>query len=73
MADKPIDDKTYLTPKEAARYLRRSPGTLAEWRLLKSGPRYYKIGPSKKAPVLYHRHDLDLWMARHIVGTEEQK
>jgi len=34
---------------------------------------YYKLGPSKKAPVLYHRRDLDFWTARHVVDTDERK
>lgn len=72
MADKLPDSKMYLTPKEAAVYLRNSPHTLQEWRGKKIGPRYYKLGTGKKAPVLYHRQDLDAWLARHIVQTDEQ-
>jgi hypothetical protein len=73
MSDRKYEGKTYLTPKEAADYLRRAPKTLEDWRVQKKGPRYHKLGPSKKAAVLYHRSDLDSWMARHIVPTDEQK
>jgi hypothetical protein len=73
MANPIADGKVYLTPKEAARYLNRGPSTLEEGRRLKKGPRYYKLGPEKKAAILYHRHDLDTWMARHIVETDDQK
>jgi excisionase family DNA binding protein len=73
MADRNFQGKTYLTPKEAATYLNLSPKTLEEWRGLKKGPRYHKLGKSRKAAVLYHRNDLDAWMARHIVSTDEQK
>lgn len=73
MADRAFDGKTYLTPKEAATYLRFSPKTLEEWRADKKGPRYHKLGQSRKSAVLYHRNDLDAWMARHIVQTDEEK
>ncbi len=49
-----------------ARPPKETPVTFAgaqEWRILKTGPGDYKIGTSKRAQVLYHRHDLDLWMA----------
>jgi len=65
--------KVYLTPKEAARYLAKAPGTLEEWRREKKGPRYYKLGPERKAAILYHRHDLDLWIAQFMVPTKDQK
>jgi hypothetical protein len=72
MTDLPAN-KVYLTPKEAAIYICRTVSTLSDWRVQGVGPRYYKLGPSKKAPVVYHRHDLDLWMASMIVPTADQK
>ncbi len=40
--------EVYLTPKDAATYVRRAEKTLEEWRSLKKGPLFIKIGPSKK-------------------------
>ena len=69
MAEKYLD-KVYLTPKEAAAYLRHSPHTLQEWRQKKIGPPYIKLGVAKKAAVLYRRIDLDEWLSKHFVETE---
>jgi hypothetical protein len=66
MADKYLD-KVYLTPKEAAAYLRNSPHTLLYWRQRKKGPPYIKLGEAKKAAILYRRSDLDEWLAKHLV------
>lgn len=73
MAQGIADGKVYLTPKEAAIYLRVAPATMEDWRREKRGPRYYKMGASKKALIVYHRVDLDAWMARHVVPTDEQQ
>jgi excisionase family DNA binding protein len=49
----------YMTPKEAAEYLRSSPSTLAKRRLFGGGPIFTRIGKA----VRYRRSDLDAWMA----------
>jgi predicted DNA-binding transcriptional regulator AlpA len=53
-----MSENVYLTPKEAAAYIRSSASTLAKKRLFGGGPRYLKIGQS----VRYLKADLDAWM-----------
>ena len=48
-----------LTPDKVAELLHISPRTLANWRWLKRGPAYVKLGERK---VLYRQKDLDFWM-----------
>lgn len=49
----------YMTPAEAAEYLRSSRSTLAKRRLTGDGPRYFRIGRA----IRYSRVVLDEWMA----------
>ena len=51
----------YLRSKEAARYLGVSPLTLEKWRHLGQGPAFFRINRL----ILYDRHNLDAFMARH--------
>lgn len=51
-----------LTTIEAATYLRVSARTLEGMRCSGSGPRYVKLGPGKRARVLYRRRDLEQWL-----------
>lgn len=53
-----MPENVYLTPKEAAAYIRSSASTLAKKRLFGGGLRYLKIGQS----VRYLKADLDAWM-----------
>ena len=57
--------KRYLTPEEvSARYRGLiSTRTLANWRSLKQGPRYVKVGKT----VLYEESDLDAWDEKNTV------
>lgn len=48
----------YLVPKEAAKYLRIRPQTLAKMRMQKRGPRYRKDG----RVIRYHIRALDAWL-----------
>lgn len=48
----------YLIPKEAAKYLRVEPQTLAKMRLRKRGPLYHQHGRL----IRYHIADLDAWL-----------
>lgn len=50
--------ETYLTPREAAAYLRTSPSTLAKRRLQGNGPCFVRLGRA----VRYRQADLDDWM-----------
>jgi hypothetical protein len=48
----------YLIPKEAARYLRVKPQTLAKMRVQKRGPKYERRGRF----IRYHIAELDTWL-----------
>jgi excisionase family DNA binding protein len=60
---------TYLTPREAATYLRTSPSTLAKRRLYGSGPAFTRIGRA----VRYRREDLDAWMTASVVRSTSDR
>lgn len=51
------------TEREAAERLAVSPGTLRQWRYLKTGPPFCKIGRS----VRYKESDLQAWIKRNRV------
>ena len=53
----------WLTPEEAAAYLKHSVHTLANWRRDGTGPRYSRAGA--KGSVVYHVADLDDWLRSH--------
>ena len=50
---------TYLTPREAAEYLRTSTSTLAKRRLYNDDPKFSRIGRA----IRYRKSDLDDFMA----------
>lgn len=52
----------YATTAEAAAYIRRSPGTLKNWRSQGRGPKYHKTGDTPQAEALYDYADLDAWV-----------
>ncbi len=56
-----------LTTTEAARMVRMSPRSLEGMRLQGTGPSYVKLGPGKKAKVLYRLKDIETWLAGHTV------
>lgn len=58
----------YLTPKEAAAYLRSSPSTLAKLRLVGGGPRYCSIGRA----IRYRKVDLDQWMVQRCKSSTSE-
>lgn len=72
MAETP-NNETYLTPDEAAAYVRRSPRTLEEYRINKTGPVYLKLGPSRRSNVLYRKQDLDVWMESFLVRPDAKQ
>jgi hypothetical protein len=55
----------FLTPIEVARMLRYEPRTLEKWRLEGRGPRYFRIGDSGKAKVVYRLTDIEEWLELH--------
>ena len=56
---------TYLTPREAAEFLRTSTSTLAKRRLYGDGPKFCRIGRA----IRYRKSDLDEFMARSRVRS----
>ncbi|MGD9827284.1 MAG: helix-turn-helix transcriptional regulator [Hyphomicrobiaceae bacterium] len=63
---------TLLTTVEAGEYLRMSPRTLEEKRVDGTGPRYFKLGPGKRAKVVYRIEDLEAWLAQHQFGSTSE-
>ncbi len=61
-----------LTSLEAAHYLRISNGTLENKRVDGTGPRYFKVGPGKRAKVVYRLADLDEWLKKHSFGSTSE-
>lgn len=59
------DDKQniFLTPKEAAEFLRLKPDTLYRWRWQGKGPAYSKVGQR----VLYRQSALERYVRRNQV------
>ena len=62
----------YLTVIEAARYLRISPKTLERMRVEGTGPSFFKVGPGKKARVLYRQTDIDAWLAQFTYASTSE-
>ena len=59
---------TYLTPREAAEYLRTSTSTLAKRRLYNDEPKFCQLGRA----IRYRRSDLDEFMARTRVQSASE-
>jgi hypothetical protein len=53
----------WLSPREAAGYLRLSHHTLERFRRKKVGPRFFRVGPGRRR-VVYDIADLDAWVLR---------
>jgi len=65
-------DVRYLTTGEAAAYLRLAERTLQDMRLKGTGPSYHKLGPGRRAKVVYVHEDLDAWVSRYkFTSTSE--
>ena len=61
----PEESSKYLTPSEAAEYLRISASTLAKLRVYGGGPPFIRIGRA----VRYSRPVLDAYMAARIARS----
>lgn len=55
----------FLTTVEAAEFLRLRPRTLEALRVDGTGPRYFKMGPGKRARVVYTKADLNAWVTAY--------
>lgn len=61
-----------MTSPEAAEYLRLSVRTLEGMRVDGTGPRYYKVGPGRRAKVVYRVTDLEEWLERFRFGSTSE-
>lgn len=61
-----------LSPDEAAEYLGVSLSTLSNWRVLRRGPAYTKLGSSGRSPVRYRESALAAYVRSRDVGTSDQ-
>lgn len=59
----PTDD--LLTRAEAAQFLRSSVSTLERHALNGTGPAFIKLGPGRRAPVVYRRSALVAWLSQY--------
>lgn len=66
-----MTDQKYLTPEEVADRYRGtiSIGTLRNWRFMRIGPAYLKVGKS----VLYPINELEVWDQKNIVTCRAAK
>ena len=70
--DQTAKQQSYLTTDEAARVLRLSPKTLERFRLEGQGPPFFKLGPGKRARVLYKRDELHAWVESRRFGSTSE-
>jgi Helix-turn-helix domain len=66
-----MSDKKYLTAEEVSQRYRGSVsvGTLRNWRAMKIGPTFVKIGKA----VLYPTNELDAWDQKNTVTCRASK
>ena len=57
-----IMTEVWMTPDEAASYLRVRKATLAMWRATGKGPRFRKLSQEKPGHVRYRQRDVDDWL-----------
>lgn len=63
-----METEDLITDEAAAQVLHVSKGTLAQWRYLGTGPRYFKVGRR----ILYSRSRLSAWLSeQERQGTAE--
>ena len=60
-----VEEKRMVSPKTACELYDLNPGTLANLRNLRKGPRFYKCGRR----ILYDVEDLEAWLKRQPVLT----
>ena len=70
--NQPAPALLFLTTIEVAGMLRISRRTLERMRVEGTGPRYVKVGPGKRARVLYRQMDVETWLARFNYGSTSE-
>lgn len=53
-----------MTEKECAEFLKVARATLRVWRCRAWGPPFMKVGPGRKARVVYDRDAVERWLAQ---------
>lgn len=66
-----MTDQKYFTPEEVTERYRGtiSAGTLRNWRSMRIGPAFVKVGKS----VLYPANELDVWDQKNVVTCHAAK
>ena len=64
-----MTSESYLTPPEAARFLRISTSTLSKFRVYGGGPTFTRAGRAIRYPLT----SLDSFMAAHLVGSTSEQ
>lgn len=57
-----MQDDELMTPHEAAARLKVHKETLEAWRAQRKGPKWIKLGESKRSPVRYRRSDIEAYL-----------
>ena len=65
-----VIEKKALSPRDVSEMYGISEGTLANWRVQKRGPRFFKMGRKK---IVYFQNDLDSWAHANPVNTTESE
>ena len=68
---------TLIDTVKAAEYLGVNEATLRNWRSMKKGPPFVRLGDTKKSAIRYSLEDLDLWLKKdtkpkHILRKSRQ-
>lgn len=58
-----MNQNELLTPDQVSEILKVTVGTLENWRFKGYGPKYIKLGNTRRSPVRYRRKDVDGWVA----------
>jgi excisionase family DNA binding protein len=64
-----MTSESYLTPPEAARYLRISTSTLSKFRVYGGGPTFTRVGRAIRYPLT----SLNAYMAARLVHSTSEK
>ncbi|WP_411097157.1 helix-turn-helix transcriptional regulator [Streptomyces sp. 020-2-3H-GM] len=62
-------DDGWLSPKEVAALAKVAVQTLANWRAMKSGPRYTKLSSGRTGRIRYRRSDVLAWLDERQVAA----
>jgi hypothetical protein len=61
------------TPDQLAELLKLNRRTLANWRVLRKGPRHFRLGDNDSAPVRYRAEDILAWLDEHGWTPEDER